>query len=210
MIKNPRIQQRRVVVVGQGYVGLPLAVRAAEVGHRVVGLDVDAERVKRLMLGESYVEDIPDTRLAPLLASGAYRPSIDVSDCAEFEIGIVTVPTPLRDGVPDLSHVEDAARMLGRHLRPGATVVLESTTYPGTTEELFGPLLERASSLTATSTFTSATAPNASTPAMPTGSSRTPPRSSPASTPHPRKPSAASIRPSSTRPSPSPVARKPN
>ncbi|UUN25444.1 nucleotide sugar dehydrogenase [Streptomyces sp. FIT100] len=149
MIKNPDFQQLRVVVVGQGYVGLPLAVRAAEIGHRVVGLDVDAQRVKRLILGESYVEDIPDTRLAPLLASGAYRPSIDASDCEEFDIAIVAVPTPLRDGVPDLSHVEEAARMLGRHLRRGATVILESTTYPGTTEELFGPLLARTSGLTA-------------------------------------------------------------
>lgn len=149
MIEDSESSQLRVVVVGQGYVGLPLAVRAAEVGHLVVGLDVDVQRVKRLMLGESYVEDIPDTRLAPLLASGAYRPSIDSSDCADFDIAIVTVPTPLRDGVPDLSHVEDAARMLGRHLGRGATVVLESTTYPGTTEELFGPLLERSSGLIA-------------------------------------------------------------
>ncbi|MGW6021233.1 nucleotide sugar dehydrogenase [Streptomyces sp. NPDC055099] len=149
MIENSKCPQLRVVIVGQGYVGLPLAVRAAEVGHLVVGFDVDAQRVKRLIVGESYVEDIPNARLAPLLASGAYRPSIDASDCADFDIAIVTVPTPLREGVPDLSHVEDAALTLGRHLGRGATVVLESTTYPGTTEELFGPLLEHASGLTA-------------------------------------------------------------
>ncbi|UKL01478.1 MULTISPECIES: nucleotide sugar dehydrogenase [unclassified Streptomyces] len=149
MIENRQFQQFRVVVVGQGYVGLPLAVRAAEVGHKVVGFDVDAQRVKRLVLGESYVEDIPHARLAPLLSTGAYRPTLDSSDCADFDVAIVTVPTPLRDGVPDLSHVEDAARMLGRHLGRGATVVLESTTYPGTTEEVFGPLLEHASGLTA-------------------------------------------------------------
>ncbi|MFJ2769044.1 nucleotide sugar dehydrogenase [Streptomyces sp. NPDC087300] len=149
MIENSKPSRLRVVVVGQGYVGLPLAIRAAEVGHQVVGLDVDVQRVKRLVLGESYVEDIPDARLAPLLAAGVYRPSIDTSDCADFDVAIVTVPTPLRDGVPDLSHVEDAARMLGRHLGRGATVILESTTYPGTTEELFGPLLEDSSGLTA-------------------------------------------------------------
>ncbi|MGW7082239.1 nucleotide sugar dehydrogenase [Streptomyces sp. NPDC054871] len=160
--------QRRVVVVGQGYVGLPLAVRAAEVGHRVIGLDVDVQRVKRLMLGESYVEDIPDSRLAPLLASGSYRPSIDASDCADFDIAIVTVPTPLRDGVPDLSCVEDAARTLGRHLRRGATVVLESTTYPGTTEELFGPLLEGASGLTAGRDFRLGYSPERIDPGNPT------------------------------------------
>ncbi|MFE1912343.1 nucleotide sugar dehydrogenase [Streptomyces anandii] len=153
MIKNHAFQQLRVAVVGQGYVGLPLALRAAEVGHQVVGFDVDAQRVKRLVRGESYIEDIPDSRLAPLLARGSYRPTIDASDCADFDIAIVTVPTPLREGAPDLSHVEDAAQMLGRHLTCGATVVLESTTYPGTTEEVFGPLLEYASGLTAGDDF---------------------------------------------------------
>ncbi|MEV8565599.1 nucleotide sugar dehydrogenase [Streptomyces sp. NPDC051322] len=82
-------------------------------------------------------------------ATGAYRPTIDPSDCAGFDVAVVTVPTPLRDGVPDLSHVEDAARTLGRPLTREATVILESTTYPGTTEEVFGPLLERASGMTA-------------------------------------------------------------
>ncbi|WP_371665454.1 nucleotide sugar dehydrogenase [Streptomyces sp. NBC_01241] len=149
MIEKSEIQQRRVLVVGQGYVGLPLAIRAAEVGYHVVGLDVDTERVKRLVAGQSYIEDVPDARLGPVLASGAYRPSLDTADCADFDLAIVTVPTPLRDGAPDLSHVEDAAWMLGRHLKPGATVILESTTYPGTTEELFGPILERASGLAA-------------------------------------------------------------
>ncbi|MDQ1015791.1 nucleotide sugar dehydrogenase [Streptomyces afghaniensis] len=153
MIKKRAFQQLRVMVVGQGYVGLPLAVRAAEVGHQVVGFDVDAQRVKRLVRGESHIEDIPDSRLAPLLATGAYRPTIDTSDCADFDVAVVTVPTPLRDGVPDLSHVEDAARLLGRHLTGGATVVLESTTYPGTTEEVFGPLLEHVSGLTAGHNF---------------------------------------------------------
>ncbi|MFI6287226.1 nucleotide sugar dehydrogenase [Streptomyces sp. NPDC051018] len=153
MIEKHGAQRLRVVVVGQGYVGLPLAVRAAEVGHQVVGFDVDAQRVKRLMLGESYVEDISDARLAPLLATGAYRPTADPSECEGFDIAVVAVPTPLRDGAPDLSHVEDSALLLGHHLARGATVVLESTTYPGTTEEVFGPLLERTSGLTAGSDF---------------------------------------------------------
>lgn len=153
MIKKRAFQQLRVVVVGQGYVGLPLAVRAAEVGHQVVGFDVDAQRVKRLTRGESYIEDIPNSRLAPLVAAGAYRSTIEASDCADFNVAIVTVPTPLRDGAPDLSHVEDAARMLGHHLTRRATVVLESTTYPGTTEEVFGPLLEHTSALTAGQDF---------------------------------------------------------
>ncbi|MFG3223222.1 nucleotide sugar dehydrogenase [Kitasatospora sp. NPDC048194] len=138
-----------VVVAGQGYVGLPLAVRAAEVGHRVVGYDVDERRIKRLAVGESYVEDIPAERLRPLLDSGAYLPSADPADVAGFDIAVITVPTPLRDGVPDLSYIESSARLLARHLRPGATVALESTTYPGTTEELLAPLLEEGSGLRA-------------------------------------------------------------
>ncbi|WP_030906000.1 nucleotide sugar dehydrogenase [Streptomyces sp. NRRL F-5126] len=158
----------RVVVVGQGYVGLPLAVRAAEVGHQVIGFDVDARRIKRLMLGDSYVEDITSSRLAPLLAAGAYRPTIDPSDCAGFDVAVVTVPTPLCDGVPDLSHVEDAARTLGPHLTGGATVILESTTYPGTTEEVFGPLLERASGMTAGRDFRLGYSPERIDPGNPT------------------------------------------
>ncbi|MFE5854114.1 nucleotide sugar dehydrogenase [Streptomyces sp. NPDC056500] len=142
-----------VVVTGQGYVGLPLAVRAAEVGHRVIGYDVDDRRIKRLAVGESYVEDISAERLLPLLDSGAYLPSAEPGDVTGFDVAVITVPTPLRDGVPDLSYVESSARLLAQHLRPGATVVLESTTYPGTTEELLAPLLEEGSGLRAGEDF---------------------------------------------------------
>ncbi|WP_269859569.1 nucleotide sugar dehydrogenase [Streptomyces sp. RPT161] len=138
-----------VVVAGQGYVGLPLAVRAAEVGHQVVGYEIDRRRVGRLASGESHVEDIPDARLRPLLASGAYRPSADPATVSGFDLAVITVPTPLRDGVPDLSCIEAVGEVLAAHLRPGTTVVLESTTYPGTTEELLAPLLEKGSGLLA-------------------------------------------------------------
>ncbi|MFE4636813.1 nucleotide sugar dehydrogenase [Streptomyces sp. NPDC056773] len=139
----------RVVVVGQGYVGLPLAVRAAEVGHQVVGYDVDARRVKSLAAGESYVEDVSSARLAKALELGTYQASDQARDCGGFDVAVVTVPTPLQDGAPDLRYIEESAHTLARFLRPGATVVLESTTYPGTTEELFGPILEDGSGLTA-------------------------------------------------------------
>ncbi|WP_407841388.1 nucleotide sugar dehydrogenase [Streptomyces sp. DSM 116496] len=137
----------QIVVAGQGYVGLPLAVRAAEVGHRVVGYDVDPHRVKQLAAGHSYVEDVPGSRLRAVLDSGAYAATADTSALAGFDVAVITVPTPLREGVPDLTYIESCARTLGEHLRPGATVVLESTTYPGTTEELLVPVLEQASGL---------------------------------------------------------------
>ncbi|WP_030158911.1 nucleotide sugar dehydrogenase [Streptomyces sp. NRRL S-244] len=143
----------RVVVVGQGYVGLPLAIRAAEVGHQVIGYDVDARRVKSLAAGESYVEDVSSERLTRALERGSYQPSELARDCGGFDVAVVTVPTPLQDGAPDLRYIEESAHTLARFLRPGATVILESTTYPGTTEELFGPILEDGSGLTAGADF---------------------------------------------------------
>jgi nucleotide sugar dehydrogenase len=132
----------RVSVVGQGYVGLPVAMRASEVGFPVVGFDVTAARVERLRAGASYVEDVPDEQLAAALARG-YTPTHDPADLAGFDVAVISVPTPLRDAAPDLSFIEAAADYLRPHLRPGVVVVLESTTYPGTTEELLRPILER-------------------------------------------------------------------
>ena len=136
-----------VVVVGLGYVGLPLAMRAAQVGHRVVGYDVDEGRVKQLAAGESYVEDVPSAELQQALDSGRFQPSTDGRSCAGFDVAVVAAPTPLRDGLPDLTYLEDASRTLARYLRPGATVVIESTSYPGTTQETVQPLLEEGSGL---------------------------------------------------------------
>ncbi|MGI8330317.1 nucleotide sugar dehydrogenase [Actinomadura scrupuli] len=144
---------RRLVVVGQGYVGLPLALRAVEAGFHVVGLEIDELRVKRLSAGESYVEDIHQDRLLAALKTGRYLPSCDYGDAAGFDICVITVPTPLREGIPDLSYVESAGQSIGAHLRPGCLVILESTTYPGTTEEVLLPLLEERSRLRAPGDF---------------------------------------------------------
>ncbi len=130
----------RVAVLGQGYVGLVVSMRASEAGFGVVGLEVDVDRAKRLAAGESYIEDVDGDTLRAALDRG-YRPTADPADLAEFDVAVISVPTPLRDGTPDLTFIEDAARMLAPHLRPGALVVLESTTYPGTTAELLGPTL---------------------------------------------------------------------
>jgi UDP-N-acetyl-D-glucosamine dehydrogenase len=142
-----------VVVVGQGYVGLPLALRAAEVGHRVVGFDTDEVRTARLAAGDSYVEDVPSTQLEAALTAGRYVATSDETACEGFDVALITVPTPLKEGVPDLSFIESAAAMLARHLHSGATVVLESTTYPGTTVELLVPILEAGSGLVAGDRF---------------------------------------------------------
>jgi UDP-N-acetyl-D-glucosamine dehydrogenase len=143
------MRPERVVVLGQGYVGLPLAMRAVEVGHEVVGVDVDEGRVKRLADGDSFVEDVASDDVAAALASGRYRITTDIADAGAFDVAVVTVPTPMREGRPDLSYIEDAAHTIGPHLEPGTLVALESTTYPGTTDELFAPIIERRSGLTA-------------------------------------------------------------
>jgi UDP-N-acetyl-D-glucosamine dehydrogenase len=143
----------RVVVVGMGYVGLPLAMRAAKAGHQVVGYDSNAQRVKLLETGESYIEDVPADELRAAIEADTLLPSSNPRSCAGFDMGIIAAPTPLRDGLPDLSYVESAGRTLARYLRPGAAVVLESTSYPGTTQELMLPLLEEGSGLVAGTDF---------------------------------------------------------
>ena len=139
----------RLAVLGLGYVGLPLAMRAVEKGYDVVGFDVNKTRVDRLQRGLTFIDDITDEDIAQAVASGRFRPTSDATELAGFDTAVVSVPTPLRDGVPDLSFVEDAARTVAPHVRPGCCVILESTTYPGTTEEVFVPLLERWGGLTA-------------------------------------------------------------
>jgi len=128
-------------------------MRAVEVGHDVVGYEIDAARVKRLLSAETYVEDVSSEALAAALATGRYTATADPAGCADFDVAVITVPTPLREGVPDLTYIESATTTLAQHLRPGATVILESTTYPGTTEELVGPMLEEGSGLAAGADF---------------------------------------------------------
>lgn len=145
---NPVVADR-VVIMGQGYVGLPLAIRAVEVGFDVVGLDLDERKVKLLGAGASYVEDISDERLRAALDSGRYRPTTSIDDADGFDVAIISVPTPLKEGIPDLEHMESAARALAPKVTRDSTVVLESTTYPGTTQELIAPILEAGSGLSA-------------------------------------------------------------
>jgi UDP-N-acetyl-D-glucosamine dehydrogenase len=128
-------------------VGLPLAMAAVGAGHTVAALDSSAPRVATLLAGSSFTTDVTDDELVGALGTGRYLLSSDPSVLAGFDIAIITVPTPLKDGAPDLACVEQAAETVGRYLRPGATVVLESTSYPGTTEQIVLPLLEKWSRL---------------------------------------------------------------
>src|SRR3712207_5730088 len=125
----------QVVVVGQGYAGLPLAVAFAEAGVQVVGFDIALNRVQLLNEGISYIDDISSERLNAVMRSGRYRATIDPA-CLERATDIVIcVPTPLtKHGIPDMRPIEAAARTVAACLRPGQLVVLESTTYPGTTD----------------------------------------------------------------------------
>lgn len=138
---------QRVVVIGQGYVGLPVAVRAVEVGFDVVGFELDPTKVAGLNEGRSHVEDITAERLRACLDTGRYRASADTDSLAGFDFAVISVPTPMADGAPDLSYIESASATLAPHITPGSTVILESTTYPGTTEELSLPILEDGSGL---------------------------------------------------------------
>jgi nucleotide sugar dehydrogenase len=156
------------LVVGQGYVGLPVAMQAVVAGFDVVGFDADSSKVKRLNAGDSYVEDVDDEVVQRALASDRYRAVATLDDLDRFDVAVISVPTPLREGVPDLGHIEAAAANVGDHLQKGATVILESTTYPGTTEELVAPILEDRSGLIAGRDFHLGYSPERIDPGNPT------------------------------------------
>ena len=158
----------RAVIIGQGYVGLPVAIRAVEAGFDVIGFELDPDKVAALASGVSHVEDITADRLRAALDTGRYRPSHDEADLAEFDFAIVSVPTPMSEGAPDLSYIESASSTLAPHIRAGSTVILESTTYPGTTEELAGPILEAGSGLRAGPDFHLGYSPERIDPGNPT------------------------------------------
>lgn len=167
---------RRVAVIGQGYVGLPLTMRAVEAGFDVVGFDVDKDRVDRLCAGLTYIDDVSDQDVASALDTGRFSPTVDESQISGFDVAVVTVPTPLTDGAPDLSYVRSAATILAPHVRRGSCVILESTSYPGTTEEEFIPLLEADGPLRAGRDFHVGYSPERIDPANPTWNFRNTPK----------------------------------
>src|SRR5207245_45531 len=139
--KRLREHTARVSVIGQGYVGLPLAVELARAGFPVVGLDVDLARIEALNAGRPHTPDVDGRELAALREAGRYTATADFAVLANSDAIIICVPTPLRKSKdPDISYVAAAAEATAAHFRPGQLVILESTTYPGTTEELLLPL----------------------------------------------------------------------
>ncbi|TPN37163.1 nucleotide sugar dehydrogenase [Mesorhizobium sp. B2-3-3] len=133
----------QVGVIGLGYVGLPLAVAIARAGFPVSGFDIEAQKVESLNNGQSYIEAVTSTALASQVASGRFRATADFAELAVCDVIIICVPTPLtKHREPDLSFVRNTAGTIAKHLRLGQMIVLESTTYPGTTDDVIKPILE--------------------------------------------------------------------
>ena len=133
-----------IAIIGAGYVGLPLAVAFAEAGQRVHCIDTDPDKVDAIAAGRSYISDVGDDALGPLAASGMLTAGGEFAAVAGTSSILICVPTPLSDNrEPNVSIVAAAAAAIAPHLRRGQLVVLESTTYPGTTRELVAPLLEQ-------------------------------------------------------------------
>jgi UDP-N-acetyl-D-glucosamine dehydrogenase len=134
----------RVGVVGLGYVGLPLAVEFAHAGFTVTGIDIDARKVADLNRGKSYIQDVPTSVLKPLVESGKLRATTDFAAVASLDTINIAVPTPLRKTKdPDMSYIVNACQEIAKHIHPGVLLILESTTYPGTTDELMLPMFEK-------------------------------------------------------------------
>ncbi len=133
-----------VGIIGLGYVGLPLTIEFCEAGYRAIGFDIDDKKVDILSKGQSYISYIPSDRIKTLIASGNLSPTSNFKRLADIDNIIITVPTPLNDHrEPDLTFVIQTTEVISQYLRPGQLVVLESTTYPGTTSEILLPILEQ-------------------------------------------------------------------
>src|SRR5438874_2401268 len=138
-----RTKQARFGVIGLGYVGLPLALTLNEAGFDVTGIDIDTNRVDAIVAGRSYITEVSDKELRSATLGKRFAATTDLSQIRNLDAVSICVPTPLRKTKdPDMSYVISAADAIAKELRPGQLVILESTTYPGTTEELVLPTLE--------------------------------------------------------------------
>ncbi len=159
-INSKKSGDNTIAVIGLGYVGLPLALRFARAGCRVVGLDIDLAKVQKLKQGQSYIKHIPADAIRAALRSGRFAPSNDFSQIANVQAVLICVPTPLtKHREPDLSYVLNTGQTIAKHLKRGQLVVLESTTYPGTTDTELRNVLETGSGLKAGADFNLAFSP---------------------------------------------------
>ena len=134
----------RVGIVGLGYVGLPLAVEYAKAGFTVTGIDLNAAKTEGVNAGKSYIGDVHDAELGPLVAAGKLSATTDFSAIRDLDTVNICVPTPLRKTKdPDMSYIVAATQEIAKYFHPGMLIILESTTYPGTTDELVLPMLEK-------------------------------------------------------------------
>src|SRR3989440_6538448 len=139
-----RTRTARVGIVGLGYVGLPLAVEFAKAGFSVTGIDISEEKTRRVNAGDSYIGDISSATLAPLVESGKLRATTDFAAVLELDTINICVPTPLRKTKdPDMSFIVSSCGEIAKYFHAGMLVILESTTYPGTTDEVVLPMLEK-------------------------------------------------------------------
>lgn len=148
LLKKIKEKKTRVGVVGLGYVGLPLAVEKAKAGYKTIGFDVQKEKVDLVNRGNNYIGDVIDDDLKNLVANGMLKATTDFNFVRDVDFVAICVPTPLdAHQQPDISYVRSSAEQIAKHMKKGTMVVLESTTYPGTTEELLKPILENGSGL---------------------------------------------------------------
>ena len=145
-----KIEDKKIIVgvVGLGYVGLPLAVEKAKAGYKTIGFDVQNKKVELVNQGHNYIGDVVDDDLKELVKNGMLKATTDFNFVKDVDFVAICVPTPLDDHQqPDISYVKSSAEQIAKHMTKGTMVVLESTTYPGTTEELLKPILEKESGL---------------------------------------------------------------
>ncbi len=137
-------KQARAGIVGLGYVGLPLAVEFAQAGFSVTGIDIDEDKMAAIHRGESYIQDVPTSVLAPLVKAGKITATADFAAVADLDTINICVPTPLRKTKdPDMSYIVSSCQEIAKYFHPGMLIILESTTYPGTTNELMLPMFEK-------------------------------------------------------------------
>jgi UDP-N-acetyl-D-glucosamine dehydrogenase len=144
LMQKIRSRSLRAGIIGLGYVGLPLSVEFARAGYGVIGIDKDRDKVRWIESGKSYIPDVPGHVVNELVKKGQLAATEDFSVVADLDTVNICVPTPLRKTRdPDVSYIIDAVERIAKYLQPGQLVILESTTYPGTTEELVVPILEQ-------------------------------------------------------------------